>query len=273
MDWRCEWCGKPHEANDPPCDNCGHGSFEKAVVRQTDLGEGSGPDSTIVWVCTECGRTHPKHSPPCKRCGNHKLVREEQFVDDDELTAPGYLDLLTPRYVLGLVVVLALAGLFVAGLTGVVDLPGFGNDVPNVENVPGDADTAGSIDLATVESAYLDAINEARTNASNDTLSRQQRLDEVATFVNQRVVKSEYGDGSVPSRERIRELVGDECQNGFTVEFNALQSNEYESGTELGDAFTTAFSQSEIRSSSTATVGLDTHAAPDGTVFLTQIVC
>ena len=273
MDWRCEWCGKPHEENDPPCDNCGHGSFEKAVVRRTDLAEDSGPDSTIVWVCTECGRTHTKHSPPCKRCGNHKLVREEQFVDDDELAAPSYLDLLTPRYVLGLVVVLALAGLFVGGLTGVVDVPGFGNDVPDVSDVPGDAEAAGETALATVESSYLDTVNDARANGSDGTVTRDDRLDEVATFVNQRFVKSRFGDGEPPSRDRVTELVGDSCQGGFTVEFESLQSGDYTSGTALAEAFASETADSEIRASSASMLGLDTHTAPDGTVYLTQVVC
>ena len=65
MDWRCEWCEKPHEENDPPCDNCGHGSFEKAV-RQVN--HEVVPGGT-VWVCQDCGRSHQRNSPPCKRCG------------------------------------------------------------------------------------------------------------------------------------------------------------------------------------------------------------
>ena len=273
MDWRCEWCGKPHEEDDPPCDNCGHSSFEKAVVQQTDPGDSSGPESTIVWVCTECGRNHTKHSPPCKRCGNNKLVREEQFVDDEELSAPGYLDLLTPRYALGLVVVLALAGLFIGGHTGVIDLPGFGNDVPEVQDVPGNAETAGDVDLTTVELSYLEQVNGARANDSDGNLSRDDRLDEVATFVNQRFVKSEYGDGEPPSRDRVTDLVGDTCQNGFAVEFETVQSRDYQNGTALADAFASEATDSEIRASGASTVGLDTHTAPDGTVFLTQIVC
>ncbi len=273
MDWRCEWCGKPHEENNPPCDNCGHGTFEEAVVRQTDLAE-EGLETTTVWVCTECGRTHTKHSPPCSRCGNHELVMEEQRVDDEELSVPSYFDLVTPRYILGLVVVLALAGVFVGGITGVIDVPGFGNEVPNVENVPGEADTAGSINLTTVESAYIDAVNDARANASDDSISRDDRLDEVATYTNQRLVKSEYGDGSLPSRDRIAELVGDSCRDGAVVETYTLQGGEYATGEELGPAFASErFANSEISAASTTAVGVDTHTAPDGTVFLTQIVC
>ena len=83
MEWRCEWCGKPHESDDPPCDNCGHGTFERAVVRQSSSGEAG---STIVWVCTACGREHTKHSPPCSRCNNATLERQEKTISDDELT-------------------------------------------------------------------------------------------------------------------------------------------------------------------------------------------
>ncbi|WP_302081353.1 hypothetical protein [Salinibaculum rarum] len=274
MDWRCEWCGKPHEENDPPCDNCGHGAFEKAVVRRTDLADDGALESTTVWVCTECGRTHTKHSPPCSRCGNHKLVREEQRVDDDELSVPSYLDLLTPRYVLGLVVVLVLAGVFLGGLTGVLDVPGFGNEVPEVENVPGDPDTAGSMNLTNVETAYLDSVNDARANASDGRISRNDRLDEVAEYTNRRLVKSEYGDGSLPSRDHIAELVGDSCQSGFTLESYTVRGGNYTSGDALGSAFASKqFADSKISAASTTTVGMDVHTAPDGTVFLTQIVC
>jgi uncharacterized OB-fold protein len=83
MEWRCEWCGKPHEENDPPCDNCGHGKFERAVVRQ---GSSGNANSTVVWVCTDCGREHTKHSPPCSRCNNSTLERQEKTISDDELT-------------------------------------------------------------------------------------------------------------------------------------------------------------------------------------------
>ena len=86
MEWRCEWCGKPHAEEEPPCDNCGHGSFERAVVRRTDLGDEGDPDTTTVWVCTACGREHTKHSPPCSRCTNADLERQQKRVDESNLT-------------------------------------------------------------------------------------------------------------------------------------------------------------------------------------------
>ena len=80
MEWRCEWCEKPHEENDPPCDSCGHGKFERAVVPVGPEGDGN----PLVWVCESCGRTHQRNSPPCSRCGHAKLEQREQRFDEDD---------------------------------------------------------------------------------------------------------------------------------------------------------------------------------------------
>ena len=84
MKWRCGWCGKPQERNDPPCDNCGHHAFEKAVVPLAPE-SGTGP---TVWVCESCGRSHPRNRPPCSRCGHTKLKKEVQSREDDFDTEP-----------------------------------------------------------------------------------------------------------------------------------------------------------------------------------------
>jgi rubrerythrin len=87
MEWRCEWCGKPHAEDDPPCDNCGHGSFERAVVpaapeeADPDDSGGGGP---LVWVCADCGREHPRNNPPCSRCGGMTLEKRRQTFDEDD---------------------------------------------------------------------------------------------------------------------------------------------------------------------------------------------
>ena len=272
MEWRCEWCGKPHDENDPPCDNCGHGTFEKAVVPVADSESELGTEAT-VWVCTECGREHTKHTPPCSRCGNEKLVRQHQEVDDAELTAPGYLDLLTPRYVLGLVAVLALAALFVLGLTGVIALPGFGNAVPDVSDVPGSDTAIDGVTLSDVETAYLARINDERTGANASELASDDRLDEVATFVNQRVVKTQYADGSLPERERIAELVAGSCQGGATLQTGAVAVGVDDTASDVAAALAESNSLSTAFRSDVTKIGVDVHAAPDGTVVLTQIAC
>jgi hypothetical protein len=273
MKWRCEWCGKPHEENDPPCDNCGHGTFEEAVVRQTDLSEEEGPESTTVWVCPECGRAHPKHNPPCSRCGHPSLEKEVQRVDESELSPPGYLDLVTPRYVVGLVIVLGLAVVFLLGVTGVVHIPGLSSGVPDVSNVPGDAETANGLSLSAAEDAYVAELNEVRAENGDAALTRDERLTEIAAFYNQRRVKATYGDGSLPSRERMRSLLSDSCQGQILQITPTLDVNGYGSGDAIGLAFAEqTLSQGDTTDAQTKT-GVDMHVAPDGTIYLTQFAC
>ena len=272
MEWRCEWCGKPHEENDPPCDNCGHGTFEKAVVPVADSESELGSKAT-VWVCTECGREHTKHTPPCSRCGNEKLVRQRQEVDDAELQAPGYLDLVTPRYLLGLVAVLALAALFVLGVAGIVPIPGFGNSVPTVSDVPGNADMVGDISLGTVERSYIKDLNAARSGAGTANLTRDDRLDRIAAFVNQRVVKAEYGDGQLPTNERLQELLSGSCDASPGAFSRALDSRQFDSPEAIAETFASAaLGQDEVPPDATK-IGVDIHTAPDGALYLTHFAC
>ena len=107
MEWRCEWCGKPHEENDPPCEDCGHGSFERAVVPVGPEGDGE----TLLWICPECGREHVRNNPPCSRCGNMTLEPHEGYPEEPESADGGVLD--------------AIAGLFGGGTEG----DGGGDDV------------------------------------------------------------------------------------------------------------------------------------------------
>ena len=145
MKWRCEWCGKPHADNDPPCDNCGHSSFERAVVPM-------GPESTEgstrpVWVCPECGREHEKHSPPCSRCGNATLEQREREYDGVETVgSTGYLDILDRRYTAGFAAVGVLLLVLGLGAAGVVDVPGIGT--PSPPDAPGSAEEWRGLPLA-----------------------------------------------------------------------------------------------------------------------------
>lgn len=271
MKWRCEWCGKPHEENDPPCDNCGHGSFERAVVQQTDLSEGDGQRETIVWVCADCGRPHPKHNPPCSRCGHPTLEKQAQSVDESELSPPGYLDLLTPRYAVGLVVVLGLAAIFLLGVAGIVPLPGFSDGIPSVSDVPGRADTADGLSLSAVEDAYVEELNAAREADQN--LVRTDQLDEIATFYNQRRVKAVYGEGTTPTSDRMGELLGDSCSGQIIQITPALDASGYDSAETLGGAFADRTLAGGVLLESKSKTGVDAHVGPDGTVYLTQYAC
>jgi len=279
MEWRCEWCGKPHESDDPPCDNCGHGSFEKAVVRQTDLSEGNGPESTTVWVCTECGRNHTKHAPPCSRCGNHKLVKEQQRVDEDELAVPGYLDLITPRYLAGVAVVFVLAGVFVLGMTGLIYVPGISPGLPPIGDTPGDAEMAGDRSLAAVETAYLDELNDRRTDAGLSTLDRDEDIDEVATFANKRIVQARHGDGELPDRGQINDALSGTCTvQRVTPVFLSLDRGEGLDATDTENELAAALverhtAENDLATAERSLTGVDIHVAPDGTTYLTQFTC
>jgi ribosomal protein L40E len=329
MEWRCEWCGKPHAEDDPPCDNCGHGSFERAVVRRTDLAGGDpdtmtvwvctacgrehpkhsppcsrcnngtleqrekrvdesnltdGPNSTdtgsgdigaeetTVWVCTACGREHPKHAPPCSRCGNADLERETRTVSEAETTAPGYRDLVTPRYLAVLVATLALAALLALGATGTVDLPGFpDNSVPSVDNVPGNGTAAGDLSLSEAETAYLGALGDRRAGAGLTRLDRGDRLDEIARYYNQRRVKQVFDRGSVPDDDELRGLLGSDCSPARFV------SNSLPVGTDGPDGVGERLADSVGTGSppmlaDADRIGVDFHSA-DGTLFVTQVVC
>jgi len=275
MQWRCEWCGKPHDENDPPCDNCGHGTFEEAVVQQTDLADDGqdGQDSMMVWVCSACGREHPKHSPPCSRCGNANLERQSVEIDDAELSSPGYLDLATPKYLAVLGVTLVIAAVVVLGFAGVIDLPGFGNSgVPDVENVPGNATTAGTISLAETEVEFLETLNDRRTEQNSNSLQRSDHLDDVARFYNQRWVKSVYGDGTTPD---VRDLLEDDCSsqpvlNRFQVPETGYQNTD-KPGVSVAEL--RLVQSGDLAQIAADTTGIDMHVGPDGRLFVTQFLC
>jgi len=338
MEWRCEWCGKPHEEDDPPCDNCGHGSFEEAVVRRTGLSADRDEASTVVWVCTECGREHTRNSPPCSRCNNATLQREEKILGDDDLTAgpnatatestagtsgaeattvwvctecgrehpkhsppcsrcgapdleretkrvgagelasPSYVDLLTPRYALALVGVLALAAVFVLGATGVVNVPFLfpGEGLPEVSNVPGNATETGSgVSLAAVEDAYVETLNERRTEQGLDPLDRDGRLDEIVTVYNQQQINAEQR-GATPNIERTEEVLREECERGgYVTRIVAVPVGDDGAaalGERLGADATTTFADGDVEASDLTRVGVDVHEI-GGRLYLAQAFC
>ena len=332
MEWRCEWCGKPHEEDDPPCDNCGHGSFEQAVVPRPDLAA-SNPETTTVWVCTNCGREHPKHSPPCSRCNNAKLERQEKRidesnltampgkdeyetvsaesttvwvcaacgrehpkksppcsrcghvilepetkrVDDTELAAPSYLDLLTPKYIAALGVTSLLVLVFILGFTGMADVPGFPDPAGSFESpdaVPGNTTESGGISLAAVEAAYLDRLNDRRADTGVDPLTRTDGLDSIARAENQWTVVAALEGGGGSDDEALVSALEAECDSqpsilSFDMEFPTDASSE-----EIGQSLFESVNVdgSALGSEEMTDTGLDTHVA-DGRLFVTQFVC
>jgi hypothetical protein len=277
--WRCAWCEKPQERNDPPCDNCGHHKFERAVV-PTAPDVGDDYQREPVWLCPECGRQHQKNSPPCNRCGNATLDRHIPSDEDyaDELGETSYLDLLDAKYAVALVVALVGAAVLVLGLLGVIALPGTGGGDLTVENVPGSADEANGVGLAAAERAYLAAVDDRRSDTDRTELERNDRLDRVATFANQRWVKSVYGDASRPSGERLAEAIGDTCRGTrpSLVTTNPQPGDEaFTSAGRLGTALADAAESGEVSPTTAegSLTGVDVHVGPDGTVYLSQFVC
>ena len=270
MEWRCAWCGKPHEENDPPCDECGHNSFERAVVQGADV------DSTVAWVCTECGREHPKHNPPCSRCGHQTLERRQITVDDDELAAPGYRELLTPAYVVAILAVVALGGLLLLGLAGVVSLPGMQPGVPTVADVPGNGSHLDDVPLAGVENAYLKRANLLRPRANLTLLHRNDRLDAVATYYNQRRVKAATGPDGLPTREELRALIDGPCgqEAGFVAETVPVPSSVDTPDAIGGRLAERAFETGQLQlPAPRGRAGLDVHVVENRSLSMTLFAC
>lgn len=409
MEWRCEWCGKPHEADDPPCDNCGHGSFERAVAPVAPEGEGGptvwvctecgrdhprntppcsrcgamtleqdeqtyeegdpigpehgngtdfwggddaddepeGPEMMTVWACTACGRSHPRNTPPCSRCGGMTFEQEERWIDADADMDPtalkdadelwagagetdeepdpaptpssttvwecvecgrghtrnnppcsrcgamsleqreqsfedlptggvGWRDAVDLQVALGFVGAIVLLVAVVATSFGLL---GFGGP-PSVpaEEVPGSADSAAGLELASVESAYVEALNDQRRETDRMVLMRDEGLAARATWYNRRTVQAAYGDEAPPTREQLDDGFGEaEACGGLpaAASFRATFEGglaQFDSETALAAALLERRTV-EILDLTYGYVGVDVHVGPDGTVFVTEVVC
>jgi len=294
MEWRCEWCGKPHAENDPPCDNCGHGEFENAVVPMApDDGDDDGETMT-QWVCAECGNEHPKHTPPCDRCGGGPLEQREVTYDEDAVidemlsegrSGPsadvGYLEVLDAKLVLMMVGVAALVVVLGLGFLGYVNVPGITPAGP----VPGNATAAGSLSLAEGESAFVDELNANRAENGVPEVERDENLDAAARDYNQARVRAEYANGDGPDGERLRSNLGDACGDEVkTAPFvvdpgpGSDPATAYESASDLGASLVDSYyEQSDVRDQHVRTdeglVGVDVHVAPDGRLYVTQVFC
>ncbi len=277
MEWRCEWCGKPHEENDPPCDECGHGKFEEAVV-QVDTGSVN-TGTTYVWVCEECGRNHPKNSPPCSRCGHMYLEKREQAFDDSELESASYFDI-GKEYIAASVALVAVVALVA---TGIIPIPGLGGD--DLDDVPGEAEMADGHNLSDAESAIAVRINERRAEEGVPDLRDDSDLDAVAERYNKLLVEARYGDGERESLQDSYDEVGYECARTPAKEVGVVPSrdderplaaydNESEFATVVVWEFTSGNSRNEeFFAADRDAVGVDVHVAPDGSVFVTMTAC
>jgi predicted nucleic acid-binding Zn-ribbon protein len=281
MEWRCAWCGKPHEANDPPCDNCGHNKFERAIeqVPATD----ADPQGS-VWVCPECGRQHQKHSPPCSRCGNLTLEQRHVSELDDPLDdiQTRWRDVVEPRYVAGYVAVGILLLVLGLGALGVVDLPGFGE--PEIPDAPGEAQTAGNVSLDAVKREFVVALNDRRQNASAEPLSTDDTLGRMAEYYTNATVAETFGDGDGPDRDALNSFEPD-CSGRITLLLDvtptaasgddvvAAAATPHAAATGLLSELESHPNFEDLLEVELDAVGVDVHVAPDDRVFVTVVAC
>lgn len=269
MKWRCPQCGKPHEHNDPPCDNCGHHRFERAVVPQATADE---EREQFVWACVDCGRHHQRNNPPCSRCGGTTFEKQPLDYDGFETGEnPGYADL-AGRFEAGAaLVVIAIVTVGVLGYLGVVDVPGLTpQGPPSVEDVPGNETAVGDLSLADVEAAVLTELNDGRESP----LDRTDGLDSMATYVNQRLVKNDYTDENEEiTGDQIRQF-DSQCSGSVTIQQAATPmavADDTEPET-VARELLAQFAMSN-QSDSIQSVGIDAHTGPDGRVFVTVAFC
>ncbi|MFB6309070.1 MAG: hypothetical protein ABEH35_07050 [Haloarculaceae archaeon] len=269
MEWRCAWCGKPHEEDDPPCDNCGHNKFERAIQQVTEA-----DPTEPVWVCPECGRQHQKNSPPCSRCGHVTLEqRQPDYSDLEEIGGTTYRDVLEPRYVAGFLVAGLLGIVLILGVAGVIDLPGAAG--PQMPDAPS-ADT-GNLSLAAVERAYVEDLNDRRTGQGADALARDDGLDEVATYYNRRLVESEYGDARPPTAEELNENFDVRCDGEVVfLPYQRTPESPVTSYDAAGLADVLGPERGDIEAltaDARSRIGVDVHVAPDERVYVTVVAC
>jgi len=279
MDWRCEWCEKPHEENDPPCDNCGHGTFVEAgpEVEHEVVPGGS------VWVCQDCGRTHQKHNPPCKRCGGADFERKAagDVADPMDDIDTSWLDIIEPKYVAGYAVVAVLLGVLVLSTLGVITLPGTGTTPDlTVPDAPGNAETVGNLSLTETESAYVATLNDRRTAEGADAVTRNASADEAAAYYNKGLVGAYAGDREEPDPDAVSR-VSPGCENPTLVSYRVAPDrggqplSEFDNETALATALVDSYVErgEPFRDAATETIGVDIHVAPDDTVFVTYVLC
>lgn len=273
MKWRCEWCGRPHEEDDPPCEDCGHFKFEKAVVQTADP---ESIDETMEWVCPECDRLHPKNSPPCSRCGNMQL--ESRSVDWTErmpdTSTDGYLRVGRKYVLLGVLVLLVAASAFVLA-------PPADDGEPTPPDAPGEAESASGHELALIEVAVLDRIDERRAEEGLDPLARNETLDSIATYHSRTLVDARYGDGSTAESsvaERYSSF-GYDCaaepvETVRVVGWDGTADRpieRFDDEATIGALVADDISASYLGELSA--IGIDSHVAPDGSIYVVVTAC
>ncbi|OAQ53887.1 hypothetical protein HTG_06360 [Natrinema mahii] len=290
MKWRCTRCGKPHASNDPPCDDCGHNAFEKAVVRVDDTdddrsgGDRGGsepiPSGTVetgpdyVWACTNCGREHVRNTPPCSRCGNPDLERVEQTYEDVErdLETPSWLEVAKP-YLPVFAVIGIVVALFATGIVSPSILPGIGP--PSPPDAPGQADEAAGLDLEATAAAVHDRLEAERTGS--DTRQYDDGLVAHAEYYNRMLVAVEFDDADpdAPDADAFDHGCGDAQVVTAQLTSSNLSAVEYGDERAFGDAIAEALlaEYGEDMRRGFDAEGIDIHVAPNDDVYVFYSAC
>ncbi|WP_181691140.1 hypothetical protein [Natronomonas sp. LN261] len=271
MKWQCAWCGREYDSEDPPCGTCGHEVFEPVSAGSASPFE----SGSLVWVCTNCGREHVKHSPPCSRCGNHVLEKREAGSADlsEDVSIPGYLSVGKP-YLFGIVAVLVLVGLVLAG---VVPLPGL-TGPPAPPDAPGDADTSAGLDLAVVEAELHGSLDAERAAAGSAQRARGDGLDAFAEYATRHRVADRYDpeyDGTVPDFGAFDPQCG--TSPTFGIAEPDVDITAYDGESAVAEALADRLlSNGDVREAALddrRAEGIDVHVGPDGTVFVGYLAC
>lgn len=270
MKWRCPQCGKPHERNDPPCDNCGHHAFERAVVPQTTAEEGR---EQFVWACTDCGRHHQRNNPPCSRCGGSTFEKKPLTYDDaGPDRSASYLDLAGRFELAAALAIAALLAVAALGVTGVVDVPGLTlQEQPTIDDVPGDPATVNGVNLSEVESRLFEALASNRTGSPD----RVDGLDAMATYLNRGAVKEAYTDAeNVTSESELRQF-DTTCDEEivFGGAARPTGANATADSVVSGLLLQLLADYPSTTDGAVAQLGIDAHATPDDTVAVTIAYC
>ncbi|MFA9428033.1 hypothetical protein [Natronorubrum sp. A-ect3] len=276
MKWRCTWCGKPHETNDPPCDDCGHNTFEKAVVREGDDEPAVSPAETVdtgttyVWACPNCDREHVKNNPPCSRCGNPDLEKTEQTYDDvaRDLETPSWLEVARP-YAPVFAVFAVVAALFATGIIPLSIIPGIG--APSPPDAPGEGTNAAGIDLEVTEREVHERLEADR--AADESRTYDDGLGAYAEYMNRALVAIEYDDAN-PERVDVGDF-GVDCQRDPIVgqAEPTLTLSDYDDEAALADAVADALQSSNSLGGADRTAeGIDIHVV-DESVYVFYAAC
>lgn len=272
MKWRCAWCGREHDSDDPPCETCGHETFEPA----SDSAGSAFDSGSLVWVCTDCGREHVKHSPPCSRCGSHSLEKRE--IDDidrvEDISSPGYLTVGKP-YLAGSIVVIGLVALVV---TGVVPFPGLGGP-PSPPDAPGDSQQSAGLELRVVETELHERFETEREQAgASERAFGGDNTDVYIEFRTRHRVAEQHDtdyDGSIPDTGAFDLRCGSQPRLGILTPAVDIDAFDDESSfvDALASELLTDDSFRDAVLDDAASEGITVHVAPDGTVFIGYMAC